>query len=237
MSTYITRNYLPGTVDARANWLGTLVGGLASGDNAANLGVTPAQLDDLKAGLVWYDYALNHYMPYVRAYSKGLTELASEIDTDSTPNPLSLPVFAPPAPLATLPACESSVMTRAVAVVEGAIFPSPALTDALKTQLGLDPIAPPVAGSALITKFESAPGGVITLFFAQNGAKQVIVESRRGAETDFSMLDKVVGGQCPDSRENLVPGRPEAREYRIRYSDGVRAYGNYSPVFSVTTQA
>ena len=106
-----------------------------------------------------------------------------------------------------------------------------------KLEATLPPIAATSPGNALITKFESAPGGVIPLFFALDGAKQNIIDSRRGAETDFSMLDKVVGGQCPDSRENLVPGRPEAREYRIRYSDGVHAYGNYSPVFSVTTQA
>ena len=63
------------------------------------------------------------------------------------------------------------------------------------------------------------------------------VESRRGAESECSMFAPPSAARKPDSRENLVPGRPEAREYRIRYSDGVHAYGNYSPVFSVTTQA
>ena len=59
-----------------------------------------------------------------------------------------------------------------------------------------------------MTKFESAPGGFIPLFFAQDGAKQIIVESRRGAATDFSMPAPPSAAHNPDPRENLVPGRP-----------------------------
>ena len=236
MSNTIERSYLPTKIDDRARWLSQFVSGLASGGNAAALGVSPAQMTDLQAALDWYDYTLAHYIPYVRAYSKGLTEFLADIDTDGSPQNLVLPVFAPPAPAVALPDCESGAMNRVTALVDS-ILKSDALTPALKMQLGLDAIAPPPAGSAVINKYEAGPNGFITLFFALNGAKLVVVESRRGDETEFSLLDKVVGGQCPDSRANLVAGRPEAREYRIRYSDGVTPYGNYSPVFSVTTQA
>ena len=70
------------------------------------------------------------------------------------------------------------------------------------------PTAATSPDNKLITKFESAPGGVITPFFAQNGAKQNIAPSRRGAETDFSMFAPPSAAHNPDPRENLVPGRP-----------------------------
>ena len=77
------------------------------------------------------------------------------------------------------------------------------------------------------------------VFRRLNGAKQVIVESRRGAETDFSMLD-------PSRRRPATPTRaktscraaPFAREYShplLRWRP--RGMATTSPVFSVTTQA
>ena len=63
-------------------------------------------------------------------------------------------------------------------------------------------------GSAIITKFKAAPGGVIPLFFALDGAQQIIALIRRGAATECSMPAPPSATRNPDPRENLVPSRP-----------------------------
>ena len=237
MAYLIYRNFLPTTLELRAVWLINFISVLASGSNAADLGVTSAQLTDLQVTQPWYDYVLNQYIPYARSYNEGLTAFLSEVDTDKTPQNLALPVWAPPAPAAALGIAESGVFNRVLALVDNTILKSNKLTTNLKTQLKLDPLPVPVAGEPKIKSYKAGPNGAIELSISVDGAPQTIVESMRGEETEFTHLDKVVGSHAYDNRPNLVAGRPEARQYRIRHSDGVTAYGNYSAVFTVTTQA
>ena len=237
MAQFIVRDFLPTTLELRAGWLTNFLGVLALGTNAADLGVTPAQITDLEAGEDWYDYYLGTLVPYARSYSEGLTAFVSDIDTDKTPQLLVGPVWSAPAPDQPLPATESGVMNRVVALVNNTIFKSDKLTPNLKTQLKLDPLPTPPAGDPKIKSYKAGPNGALDLLITVDGAKQTIVESMRGEETAFTYFDKVVGSHVYDNRPNLVAGRPEARQFRIRHSDGVMAYGNYSAVFTATTQA
>lgn len=237
MSDLIKRNYLPGRIEDRAAWLGNLVAVLNSSGNATLLGVSAAQLDDSEAGAAWYSYLLNTFIPYSQSFGKGLTAFLAELDTDNSPQPLVLSSFEAPDPATPLLATNSGVMNRVTDLVDNTILKSSALSPALRAQLGLNAIVPPAPGDPLIKSYESEPGGHLDLLFVRNGAKMIVVEERRGDQADFLMFDKVAASHCPDPRPNLVPGKSELRQFRIRYSDGVTAYGNYSPVFSANTQA
>ena len=237
MATLITRDFLPVTLDERSVFLTNFVSVLASGTNATDLGVSAAQLERLQNGQKWYGYLLSDYLPYARSYSEGMTAFLTELDTDKTPQTLALPVWAPPVFNGSLPDTASGVMNDLVALVNDPILKSSKLTPALKTQLRLDPLPLSPAGEPKIKSYKAGPNGAIDLLISVDGAKQTIVDSMRGEETEFSPLDKVVGSHVYDNRPNLVAGRPEARQYRTRHSDGTAAYGNYSAVFSVTTQA
>ena len=91
--------------------------------------------------------------------------------------------------------------------------------------------------NAFITRFEAALHGFLPLFFALDCAQQNIVEVRRGVATDLSMPAPSSAARNPDSRENLMPRRPVSAKLASATPIGVHAYGNTSPVFSVTTQA
>ena len=237
MATLISRDFLPAMLDDRSVFLTNFVSVLASGTNAADLGVSAAQLERLQNGQKWYGYLLSDYLPYARSYSEGMTAFLTELDTDKTPQALALPVWAPPAFAGGLPETESGLMNDLVALVNDPIFKSAKLTPALKAQLRLDSLPTASAGEPKIKSYKAGPNGAIELSISVDGAKQTVVESMRGDETEFTLLDKVVGSHVYDNRPNLVMGRPEARQYRVRHSDGTAAYGNYSAIFTVTTQA
>jgi hypothetical protein len=45
----------------------------------------------------------------------------------------------------------------------------------------------------------------------------VVVQSKRGAETSFTFLDKDTKSPYEDMRHNINPDQHEARTYRMRY--------------------
>ncbi len=227
-------NYLPTGYDARNAWLGTFANALPGFADA--LGVTPAQVAQVQGASQQFSYLLTQLIPTARAYSKGLTALMEEFDTDSAPQLITYPSFnAPPAPVLT-PGLSTGLFNMVTDLVSSVILPSPALTAAMKTALGLDPIAPPAPGQTLIRDAEAMPGGQVDLTMTRGGAKQIIIEARRADESDFIMLDKVVANHYVDTRPNQTPGQSEVRQYRVRGSDGSQATGQYSPVVTVATQ-
>lgn len=233
MSTiYIRANYLPSTLDKRAQWLSTFAATLAP--VAVNLGVTSAQLASIQTATQWYAYLLNQYLPYVRTFSKGGTSLLEELDSDPTPQPTVLPTFAPPTPSAGSP--DSGIFNLITDLVANTILKSANLTPSLKTALGLDPLPVTDPAAPLIKSHTALPGGQVELNFTRGGHPLVIIESRRGSETVFTMVDKVAATHWVDLRPNQTLGVSEVREYRIRYSDGTNPLGNYSPTISAATQ-
>ena len=60
------------------------------------------------------------------------------------------------------------------------------------------------------------------------------LESKRGAETEFVLLDKINKTVYLDKRPNLVAGKPETREYRAWFFVGDEVVGQVSAVISLT---
>ena len=59
----------------------------------------------------------------------------------------------------------------------------------------------------------------VVVRFRKAGHQGVIIESRRGAETEFARLAVRTFSPFRDQRPVLVPGTPEVRVYRLRFMD------------------
>ena len=230
----IRPNYLPQGFDERNVWLQNFAAVLPQ--YAAALGVAAADVSKVADASQQYNYLATVLIPYTRSFSKGLTALLEEADTDDTPQLLNFPGFAPPPAVIGANPVMTGIFNMVTALVASTILPSPALTPPIKTALGLDVPAPAPPGQVLVRSAEAMPGGQVDLTLTRSGAPLIIIESQRGAETEFSMLDKVAASHFLDLRPNIVAGQSEVRQYRVRRSDGSQAVGNYSPVVSVATQ-
>ncbi len=227
----IATTYLPREMAKRSDWLQNLATALPQ--YATTLGITPAQLSALQEGADAYAYFLGQMTGYVRSFSKGVTSILEEIDTDATPAAVLIPQFTPPAPPAALG--QTGVISFAVGLVE-IMEKSGNLSPAIRAALLLDPLAPTSPIGPKIRGAEALPNGEVDLTFTRGGYPLVILESRRGGG-GWEVLDKIAATSYADTRPNAVAGVSESRSYRIRYSDGKNAIGDYSETFSVATQA
>ena len=63
------------------------------------------------------------------------------------------------------------------------------------------------------------------------------VECMRGTETEFTTFTNVTGAKFIDDRPNLIPGKPETRQYRIWYLLKDVVVGVVSAVVTITIEA
>ena len=75
----------------------------------------------------------------------------------------------------------------------------------------------------------------VELKFVKRGFSGIQVESKRGAETNWSVLGNYLRSPILDTRPLLVAGQPETRSYRYRYLSGNDPVGTVSDTFTVTT--
>ena len=79
--------------------------------------------------------------------------------------------------------------------------------------------------------------GTISVKFTKQGYSGVMLYSRRGGETRFTLLGKQLCSPCVDARPNLVSDEPETREYRALYLDNDQTVGQASDTVVVTAPA
>lgn len=230
--TMVKARYLPRAGDERNQWLQNFAASLPQ--YAATLGVTNDRVLDMQQSAATLNYLQNTLAPYVRTFSKSVTTLLNDVDSDDAPSPVLLPQYAPPAPPTALG--DSGIFERVVELVNTVITQSANYTPSIQTALGLDPIAPPVGSLPLIRTALAQPMAHVELSFTRGGSPLVIVEGQRNGG-DWEMLDKVASSHFLDLRANAIAGQSESRSYRIRYSDGNAAIGDYSLVVSIATQA
>lgn len=75
--------------------------------------------------------------------------------------------------------------------------------------------------------------GFVQLKYLKRNSDGVILESKRGTESEFNLLEKVTKTTYTDNRENLVLGQPEKREYRAWFFKNDKLTGQVSSVISV----
>ena len=133
-------------------------------------------------------------------------------------------------------AVPSGIFTRASALVKK-IKLSVNCTDDIKQALG-------IVGAEMEAK--SATDGVMPILSAKvlEGEVQIKytrgkndgirLECRRGAETEFTLVEKINKTVYLDKRPNLIVGKPEKREYRGWFFIGDDGVGVMSAVITVT---
>ncbi len=231
MPNFFYASYLPTGSSDRLDWYSNFSSALPS--YVSTFGITPAELASVQADYLALEYARVTLINYARSFSKGITAFADELDTDPTPQVMTVPVFSPPTAPASV---ESGVFKRVSDLIEAKILP--AANESQKTALRLLPLVNPATVSALITDFEALIHGQVALSFRRGGAKLIFIYSRRANESELSLLDKVAGTHFLDTRANLVANQSEARDYAIEFSmDGQKGDGVMSPTVSVATKA
>lgn len=150
---------------------------------------------------------------------------------------------APPLPLNTLPVPPATIVlpgvTGRIRAAIQRIKTQPGYTTAIGEQLQIEisgsndlnheTAKPPFKASASI--------GKVRLDWTKSELDGVVIESQRGAETAFSLLDKDFKPPFEDLRPNLVAGQPEVRRYRMIYLLDDALVGTYSDEVAVTTLA
>lgn len=112
----------------------------------------------------------------------------------------------------------------------------PAYTVAIGEDLGIvrdvvvGPVIPKPTGSA-----RSLIGSQVQIKFVKSTFSGVMVESKRGSETAWSVLGTYIRSPFVDTRAPLIAGQPEVRNYRMVYVVGNDQTGDASDVLVVTT--
>jgi hypothetical protein len=84
-------------------------------------------------------------------------------------------------------------------------------------------------------KFKSLPNSVVRIDWTKRGFDGVIVESKRGDETEWTEIGRDNYSPYIDTRPPLVAGKPEIRYYRLIYIYEDKPVGNYSPIYTQVT--
>ncbi|MEX2586972.1 MAG: hypothetical protein WD602_03130 [Actinomycetota bacterium] len=84
---------------------------------------------------------------------------------------------------------------------------------------------------------DAETGYAVRVTFAMLGHDQIEIWSKRGNETEWTLITVDTNNPYVDGRAPLVPGAPELRQYRARYRDNDLPVGDWSDVVSATAQA
>jgi hypothetical protein len=204
---------------------------------AQNLGFSTEEVDSVKADLAQLIYLIE-LVPLYRTRMQELTAYKNLLkDGPLGSSAGNLPTFAAPAtpPKAVLP----GIVPRLQSVVQRARL-HPRCTEALQKGLGIASSAaassPSLVGHvAPKARTESLPNSEVRIEFVRGDSDGVLVESRRGDETEWRHLAVDRFSPYVDTRQPLKPGTSEKREYRLRYLDEDDPVGPYSDILVVHT--
>ena len=93
----------------------------------------------------------------------------------------------------------------------------------------------PDAGAKPGAKAAVKAGSQVTLAWTKGRYQGVVIESQRGAETGFTMLDRDFISPYTDTRPPLAAGTAEVRKYRLFYLKKDVVVGVASDVLTVST--
>lgn len=114
---------------------------------------------------------------------------------------------------------------------------SPNYTESIGRDLGIIDEAPaaPVGPIKPTAKAVPLPGGGVRIEFSKAGFDGVLIEGSRGGEAGFSRLATDNYSPYLDARPPLEAGKPEVRQYRLRYLQRDEPVGDWSDILSATT--
>lgn len=179
----------------------------------------------------WWDSAKN--------FGKGAMGQMEVLKYGTGVTPFTLPEFLPPDPPAGLTPVLPGALARIFKFVK-MIKSAPGYTEGIGLLLGVvgEELPPPPPGVttppriSLATLQTPTMQQVLVKFF-KDRHEGVWLESRRGTE-DWKFLNIAVNSPYTDSRELLVPGVAEVREYRAMFWDKGVPSGVWCDVARVT---
>ena len=204
----------PTTGAAFVNWLPRFRESFVK--QAATLGFTGEEIAAVGADVDWLEY-FSRRTEAARAFLAGWMAARDSLrdgpSTDATPTVLDWAVPEPPAG----PVPPPGALGRLRAVV-ARLKRHPGYDPGLGVTLAVVRNRP--AASVQPPQFSlRAQRDDVVVRFRKAGHQGVIIESRRGAETEFARLAVRTFSPFRDQRPVLVPGTPEVRVYRLRFMD------------------
>jgi hypothetical protein len=224
--------YYPVRNAARVVWLTNYAHKV--GAHAAALGLDAA---GTIADAQWLIYVLGTMQESLRSFSSAATQYGYLVQNGrANGSAFAAPVFVMPAPPSGVSAVEAGALGRIfkfVRKVKNAAGYTPAMGEDLGI-IGTAAANGDAAPTVWVELVQGENGKGVQVHFLKHGHKGVIIESRRGAEENFSFLANDTSRPFVDERPLLVPGQPEVREYRLRFWDQGEANGAWSPVLKIT---
>ena len=207
--------------------------------HATALGFTQAEVDAVQADDAMLSYLVGDLLPTYAGALQARTVYKNRIKE----GPVGAPAGSlPPAPNMTAPptAVPPGILPRVRQLV-ARIRVAPGYTEAVGADLGIvgadtstsdapDMTARPTAKAHAIAAYQ------VQVDFSKGRFDGVFIESRRTGETDWTGLGVDNYSPFIDTRPLLEAGKPEVREYRLRYVLRDQPVGDWSDIISATAR-
>ena len=185
----------------------------------------------------WLIYVMGVWLGNVRTYAQSATAYISIVQKGLTGgSTMPTPAFVNTTPPTGTVPVGAGAENRIFKFVQN-IKDAPLYTEAVGEDLGL--IGAPVTNGQPAPTFTLELGGgttcqCVAVNFQKFTHEGVTIESRRGAEENFSFLGNDTSRPFVDDRPLLVPGQPEVRAYRLRFWDKGEANGEWTDTGDIT---
>jgi hypothetical protein len=214
-------------------WLNNFSTSFAS--HATALGFTAAEVSSVGADAAMLSYLVPTYKSALRARStyKNLV-VSGALGRPATPPPPAPTTATPPA---TVP---PGILARLRNLVQR-IQLAPGYTEAIGRDLGIlgveaDGSEPSDETAKPTAKARSIASNTVQIDFSKERFDGVLIESRRTGEADWQTLATDNYSPYVDARPLLQAGKPEVREYRLRYIELDEPVGEWSDIISATAR-
>lgn len=227
---------IPRTDNELMVWLRNFSASFAT--HAASLGFTEADVNSVRADAAMLNYLIGDLVPTYKSALQARTAYKSLIMSGPVGSPGG---GLPPAPVVEAPptAVPPGVVPRLRQLVQR-IQLAPGYTEAVGLALGI--VGPEARGAATLdsaarptVKAFALSGSQVRIEFNKAGFDGVAIESRRAGEGDWRPLGVDNYSPYLDTRPPVEAGKPEVREYRLRFVSRDEPAGEWSDIVSVST--
>lgn len=227
---------IPRTDNELMVWLNNFSTAFAT--HATALGFTEADVSSVQADAAMLNFLVGDLVPTYKAALQARTSYKSLLINGPVGSPGG---GLPPAPVtATAPATvPPGILPRLRQLVQR-IQVAPGYTEAIGDNLGIvGPPAPapvPISSAKPTARATARPDGVVEIAFVKGDFDGVFIEGRRTGETAWANLGTDNFSPFVDTRPPAEPGKPETREYRLRYLLTDEPVGEWSDIVAVVTR-
>ena len=207
--------------------------------HAAALGFTEAEADSVNADAAMLNYLIGDLLPTYKSALRARSTykefiISGQLGRPGGPPPSAPAVAAPPAtvPPGILPRLRNLVQRIQLA---------PGYTEAIGRDLGIHGIeagdSDPASDAAKPhAKAHAIASNTVQIDFSKGRFHGVLIESRRTGESEWQTLATDNFSPYVDARPLLQAGKPEVREYRLRYVELDEPVGEWSDIISATAR-